>query len=144
MPADNTFYDSAATAWESTPPGARASTHSTAETTSKIAALADLKEDWDSYGAAAIAPAAVAAAQNFVATRLKGTPVPPPAVVPTSAGGVQLEWHGAGADLEIEFPAAGETLVWFEDQRTGREEEFPIGSDPSALGPLLERIQGAD
>lgn len=34
-----------------------------------------------------------------------------PQVVPTFVGGVQLEWHQAGFDLEIEIMPTGETLV---------------------------------
>ena len=60
----------------------------------KFVRLHELKAGWDSYGAPAIAPEAVAAAQGFD-------------VVPTSAGGVQLEWHRHGCDLEIEWGPDG-------------------------------------
>ena len=34
----------------------------------------------------------------------------PPSVVPTEPGGVQLEWHIGGVDIEIEFNEKGEQV----------------------------------
>lgn len=38
---------------------------------------------------------------------------PPPAVVPTWNGGVQVEWHRSGIDLEIEVDPAGNIEYFF-------------------------------
>jgi hypothetical protein len=35
-----------------------------------------------------------------------------PALVPTSAGGLQLEWHRAGLDVEISIELNGEADIW--------------------------------
>jgi hypothetical protein len=37
-----------------------------------------------------------------------------PQIVPTVHGGIQLEWHRGGVDLEIEVAATGEVLVDYE------------------------------
>ncbi len=42
--------------------------------------------------------------------------VPPPTVVPTSEGGIQVEWHRNGIDLEIESPPSGQVEFFFSSQ----------------------------
>lgn len=66
----------------------------------KLESLRLLKSNWDSYGAASISPEAIATASQFLQ----------PDIVPTSQGGIQLEWHNFGIDLEIEITPAGK--VW--------------------------------
>lgn len=50
--------------------------------------LLALEANWDSYGAPMIASAAIATVERF-------------ATVPTSEGGIQLEIHKDGYDIEI-------------------------------------------
>ena len=42
--------------------------------------------------------------------------VPPPTVVPTSEGGIQVEWHRNGVDLEIESAPSGQVEFFFASQ----------------------------
>jgi hypothetical protein len=56
--------------------------------------LRELEEGWDSYGGQPTTDAAIKTAGNL-------------AVVPTSDGGIQLEIHAGGADLEIVIDPAG-------------------------------------
>jgi riboflavin synthase alpha subunit len=56
--------------------------------------LLALEEDWDSYGAVSIAVTALETLAGF-------------SVVPCSSGGIQLEVHRDGYDIEIEIDAAG-------------------------------------
>ncbi len=56
--------------------------------------LLALEEDWDSYGAVPIAVAALETLAGF-------------SVVPCSSGGIQLEVHRDGYDIEIEIDAVG-------------------------------------
>lgn len=58
--------------------------------------LADLKANWDSYGAPALSSAALKVARTMLDA---------PQVVPTPGGGIQLEWHQDGLDIEIVIPA---------------------------------------
>ncbi len=46
---------------------------------------------------------------------------PAPLVVPTSYGGLQLEWHEQEIDLEIEVEAPNRIFVSFEDRESGEE-----------------------
>ena len=66
-----------------------------------VQSLRDLPLNWDSYGSPKIGEGALKVLQGLQ-------------VVPTSPGGIQVEWHCNGYDLEIEFNAAGglETVLW--------------------------------
>lgn len=79
--------------------------------------LLAMREGWDSYGARPIDPTNVKTAIELVIT-LMDDRTPVPSVVPTSAGGVQLEWHTRGIDLEIEIRSPSRISVCFDDQRT--------------------------
>ncbi len=105
-------------------------------TAEALVALLGLPSGWDSYGARAIAPSHVDAALQ-VLSRIMRHDSPAPTVVPTNRGGVQLEWHTSGIDLEIETLSTQRLLVSFEDATTGTEWEREIVSN---LTPLVECI----
>jgi hypothetical protein len=66
----------------------------------RMRSFLDLPEGWDSYGARPVNESTFrTAAQILCVTAIKD--VVPPSVVPTSGGGVQLEWHTVNADLEF-------------------------------------------
>ncbi len=67
----------------------------------RIGNLSQLPLDWDSYGAARIQPPAVWQAVRLL-SEIMANDVPPPSIVPTSDGGLQLEWHQEEADLEMD------------------------------------------
>ena len=66
-----------------------------------LSALRTLRPGWDSYGGRPITEQAIATAQAI-------------AFVPSPNGGVQIELHAGGADVEIEIGADGyvETVMW--------------------------------
>jgi hypothetical protein len=66
-----------------------------------------LKPGWDSYDGAPTSEAAAVAAQRFLDA--VGTP---PHVAPRSDGGIQLEWHVAGFDIEVSFDEDGTVEFW--------------------------------
>jgi len=109
----------------------------------KISELGDLDEDWDSYGARPIDPRCAMTAAEII-LNLMDSETPAPAIVPTSGGGIQMEWHRAGADLEIEIQSPTKVEVFFEDERTGEEREFPLSVNFLPLLPLLHRVTQAD
>jgi len=109
----------------------------------RISELGDLEENWDSYGAQPVDPRCAAATAEFVLDFLGGD-TPKPAIVPTTRGGIQLEWHRAGADLEIEIESPTRFHVFFEDEQTGEEREITLSNNLLPLLPLLERLNAAD
>ena len=70
--------------------------------------LLRLKEDWDSYGALPISPVAVEAAMRCLNQIT---------LVPTAPGGVTLELHLHGMDLELEFAADGSAGFFVEVEK---------------------------
>ncbi|GIW89835.1 MAG: hypothetical protein KatS3mg109_0267 [Pirellulaceae bacterium] len=77
-----------------------------------------LPQNWDNYGARPVRPDCVANALGILVSCLRPS-TSLPQVVPTSKGGVQLEWHVGGKDLEIEVNAPDRIQVFFEDDATG-------------------------
>ena len=109
----------------------------------QMAAIGNLKENWDSCGGRPIDPRCVAGAAEFLLrTGLPGGPLP--SVVPTNRGGVQLEWHCAAVDLEIEFLSASRFRVFFEDLRSGENAEFETIGDFRRVVPYLKRLVEAN
>jgi hypothetical protein len=99
--------------------------------------LLKLPANWNSYGATPIRPDAVQAARDILG-KIVRSDTPQPAVVPTVRGGVQLEWHTQGIDLEIEIPESGQFHVWYEDP----QEEIELHHDAglSQLPRLIELV----
>jgi hypothetical protein len=98
-----------------------------------LAELASLPANWDSYGAPAISPAAVAYVRLFLdALHL----------VPTSAGGISMEWHGL-ADLSLDVdvrPDGTVEGVWVEHNG------YEIGTDetPPHVGVVPASPSGTE
>jgi hypothetical protein len=66
--------------------------------------LATLASDWDSYGAKPVAADMAIAAVRFLAEVAVASPdVHQPSIVPLADGGIQVEWHRSGIDLEVTF-----------------------------------------
>src|SRR5712692_1925646 len=63
--------------------------------------LSWLPENWSSYGSCRIEEDSIESAAAFLGRAL-GPRGMAPTVVPTLQGGVQLEWHRTGDDVEIE------------------------------------------
>jgi hypothetical protein len=112
----------------------------------RLEEMAALPQGWDSYGADPPSPAAVATARDLVLLvggqlgTLAGDRVKPFAVVPFD-GGVQLEWRGAHAEVEIDVEAAGEMSYLYVDKSPGgrRFEEGKIDGWRAAID-LASRV----
>jgi hypothetical protein len=107
----------------------------------KCVSFVELENNWDSYGGRPVHESIAQAAANLIVQLVRAS-VPEPTVVPTSGGGIQLEWHTTTVDLEIELASAGRISAVFEDRTTGREWEHEFQSDLSllveAVGQLSE------
>jgi len=108
-----------------------------------LSELLDLKADWNSYGALPIQPEAVRHAMELLCLVMRPD-APAPQVVPTSCGGVQLEWHTGGFDIEVSIRPSGEAYACVEDLRTGEEWDGPLPERQvdlkAALGRLADRL----
>jgi hypothetical protein len=77
------------------------------ETEDAITKAMCLPDGWDSYDGVATTTEAATAALRFL--KVIDTP---PAVVPCSDGGIQLEWHTGGLDIEVAFGTDGTIEFW--------------------------------
>jgi hypothetical protein len=107
--------------------------HWQSEVLGSVLRLAKLPRNWDSYGAKTIAYDTALFAM-LVLDSIMQTETPIPSVVPTSAGGIQFEWHEHDIDLEIEVIAPNRCEYWFADLRGQLpESSAPLENDFHAL-----------
>ncbi|MGH8589599.1 MAG: hypothetical protein ACREXX_09795 [Gammaproteobacteria bacterium] len=97
--------------------------------------LSRLGDNWDSYGGRPLTDKAILTALSVIARLLCDESVPP-AIVPTSEGGVQLEWHREGDELEIRVTPNGEISAFRFDEAAGKGTEVDHVS-LSNLAPLV-------
>jgi len=100
------------------------------------ASLMQLPANWDRFGAPRIDPSMVNAVISLLTSVMRDD-TPAPAVVPTTKGGIQLEWHTRGIDLEVEFLSPVRIRGLFEDQRDDDTWETDLSVN---LKPLTEAI----
>lgn len=107
--------------------------------TQRLGELLRLPANWDSYGAPPVrTSAAVASLEVLLRTAELSTP--PPQLVPTVEGGLQLEWHQRGIDLEVVPWPEGRVSVYFFDHRTGDEWEQDLRADLGSLRLALREL----
>ncbi len=106
----------------------------------RLGRLLEMPANWDSYGAVPIDPYRVLAALNLLVLLMRDD-TPAPAVVPTSRGGTQLEWHTRGIDLEIEALSGHRLVVFFEDSSSGEEWEGQVSMfDLGRVADYISRL----
>ena len=110
----------------------------TRTTVDNLLGLLDLRPNWDSYGAHPISTTSVETAVSLLLQVMQDHSVPP-AVVPTSSGGVQLEWHLRGIDLEAEVSPSGAVYAYEHDHQSGAEWE---GELPAELERFRQTVEG--
>lgn len=107
-----------------------------------IKELAELPTGWDSYRAKPIAATAVRRAFPLLPAILPEM-APLPTVVPTANGGLQVEWHRNGIDMEITVPPVGPLTCFIADSNAGTEREWSGTLDMTAIVAALGRIGAA-
>ncbi|MFI5020892.1 MAG: hypothetical protein ACHQRJ_04465 [Alphaproteobacteria bacterium] len=101
--------------------------------------LTQMSPDWDSYGA----PVPTRDASFFVLEILNNvmrSRTPIPQVVPSSVGGIQLEWHEKDIDLELHVTAPYQCEVWFHDRRSGAPTSTELTNDFSSLSAPISEL----
>lgn len=102
--------------------------------------LLTLPPDWNSYGSGQINPKLVHEAMNFVAGLL-GAGSPPPRVVPLSSGGLQVEWHRKGIDLEVVFDRDAQPAFEYRDRVNGQESEHALPEEIGLLRSMIKDLE---
>src|SRR6266511_2295437 len=111
-----------------------------ADALSELRSLALLETGWDSYGGDPIAPVVADRVARLLRV-LAREPYPRPSLVPTTSGGVQLEWYGSVAELslEVESPIR-EVTLFYRDLSTDATWEGPLGDEPVPLEKVLWQL----
>lgn len=111
-------------------------------TVEEMLRLLALKENWNTYGAPPLSPSALQGAAVLLC-ELTTASTPKPAIIPTSRGAVQIEWHTDTLDLEIEVLSPTDIKYYFEDERSGEEIEGEASYDLGGLRDLVERLSAS-
>lgn len=85
-----------------------------AQVLTRMTQLMALEQNWDSYGAPVIRRETGMFTLEILEKVMQPS-TPCPDIVPTSAGGIQVEWHEKGIDLEFHVAAPYECELSFED-----------------------------
>jgi hypothetical protein len=102
--------------------------------------LLTLPPNWNSYGAGTIEPKAVHDAMNFI-NGLLGPTSPAPRVVPLSSGGLQLEWHRQGVDLEVVFDRDEQAFFNFRNRVSREESEYALPENSDLLRSIIVNLE---
>jgi hypothetical protein len=86
------------------------------EVQARLLKYVQMQKGWDSYRAPPIGWDTGLFAL-FVLNDVMRTRTPIPQVIPSAVGGVQLEWHEKGVDLELHITAPYQCELWFQDHR---------------------------
>jgi hypothetical protein len=107
----------------------------------RLARLAQLEPGWDGHRASPISRTIIDYACNLL-PRIMALGLPAPFIAPLPFGGLQLEWHRNGRDLEIEIHAPSRLYAYYCELATGSESEMELRDDLAALAPVLKVIRG--
>ncbi len=102
--------------------------------------LIRLPEDWDRHDGQGVRhDTAFFAIQILLQTLDSEAPIP--FISPLSYGGIQIEWHEKGIDLEIEVVAPNKVIVNFQDSRTGMsDEDVTLSSNFGYLEDVISQL----
>jgi len=101
--------------------------------------LLGLQAGWNSYSAKPIEPRnAIRAVQLLF--ELLGSVTPQPIVVPTPRGGIQLEWHTQGVNIEVYINSPTDISFFAEQLGSSESTEQPLANHEDELKSWLERI----
>ena len=101
--------------------------------------LLTLPPNWDSYDAVTIEPKADDAAMAFI-HGLLGPMSAVPRVVPLADGGLQLEWHRHGIDLEIVFENGEQPYFFHKNRITDEESDYALPENNHLLKSIIARL----
>ena len=106
----------------------------------RLVQLLRLQSGWDGHQAARVSRSVVEYACNLL-PRLVNSGVPAPFIAPLASGGLQLEWHRRGWDLEIEIRRPGLLYAFAREIATGAEWDRELTDNLTELLPRLDAIR---
>ena len=109
------------------------------ETMKQLYALTELQAGWNSYEARPIRLDVIRRVVRWVPRLIQAT-TPEPAVVPRVNGGLQLEWHRNGIDLEIFVDSPTDIRFEAEDLTSAETVESSVVGNDELLKTWIARI----
>jgi hypothetical protein len=106
----------------------------------RLQELASLPAGWNSYNAKPVSSKSVHRLATTLFDIVLRDDLPTGAIVPTSAGGLQIEWHRRGADVEINVPPAGPIEYLIVDPTAGIDLETTDAVDEDLVVGALQRM----
>ena len=94
---------------------------------------------WDSYEAKKIERAFASKAFDLL-ERLLLPSSPAPRVVPLASGGLQLEWHRAGVDIEVIFEPSEPVTFYHRNRSSGEEGDYELPQNLERLRTLVRGL----
>jgi len=70
--------------------------------------------------------------------------IPEPIMAPTNRGGLQIEWHANGVDMEIYFDVRTGPFFWAESAGSGDGPDLPVEGNEALLQEWFTRLKGED
>jgi hypothetical protein len=110
-----------------------------AELAERLQQLAALEENWDSYGARPLDPAALRTAQEIIEQALTW-PAPAPRIFPVPDGGIQLEWRAGPVELELEIEPTGSAVFVCDDAAADQEIDGELPADEPRFSLAVQRL----
>jgi hypothetical protein len=109
------------------------------ESVREIGELLTLPLGWNSYSAKPIQVSNAIRTIHLLGEYL-GPETPPPIVIPTVRGGIQLEWHQGGIDVEVYVNSSAEISFLAEEPGSEEGTELPLTGHEDELRSWLQRI----
>lgn len=110
-------------------------------TLKRISRLTSLARGWNSYGAHEVKADMALEAVQFL-TKVAYPGIAAPSIVPLADGGLQVEWHRGGLDIEIAF-SDDDPGVFVMDRGNGEPEELPLADAVAVIGRFTPRLMSS-
>ena len=107
----------------------------------RMAELVALPRGWDSRNARAVSDVALRRTIEFLLEYVADG-IDSPVVVPTVRGGLQLEWHNNGVDVEVEVAPNGHVSCLAEDRLSEEPVEAGLAGSEGWIRHWLKRASG--
>ena len=126
--AENTTFTTVRTDWQR--PAER-----------KLLELLRLPHGWDGHSGKPTNPVIAEYTYRLLEILMLRQGVPLPIITPLSYGGIIIEWHRKGWDIEIEIDAPASHHVFARELATGKENSYRLGLRLKELGTTIEKIK---
>jgi len=110
------------------------------EARGRLKDVVQLEPGWDGHQGKPVRPEIADYAFLLLQRLVRRPGIPRPIISPLSYGGLVLEWHRKGWDVEIEIDAPRSHHIYTHHLASEAEEEFELKDNPDRLGAVVRRI----